>query len=69
MRRFEFTLKQFWERSNVPIFNAETGEHIDAKQMLEKQDLEVTSFGVKAHFEKGVWLMDGVEVYLESEDE
>jgi len=69
MGRFEFTLKQFWERCTVPIYNAKTGERIDHRKVIENKDLEVTSFDVKYHFDNGVWLIDGIEVLLESEDE
>ena len=69
MIRFEFTLKQFWERCDAPVYNMTTGELIDSTKMSENKDLEVTSFDVKAHFENGVWLIDGIEVLLESEDD
>lgn len=69
MRRFEFTLQEFWERCDCSVYDMTTGERIDDKKMLENKDLEVISFGAKCHFENGVWLTDGIEVLLETEDE
>ena len=59
MKRFEFTLKEFWERCMDPVYNADTGELIDSEKMLENKDLEVLSF----------WICkDGIGVKLENED-
>ena len=59
MKRFEFTLQEFWERCMEPVYNADTGELINSEKMLENKDLEVLSFWNRS---------DGISVKLENED-
>lgn len=59
MKRFEFTLKEFWLRSMEPVYNLDTGELINATKMNEGRNLEVVAF----------WAYkDGIGVKLENED-
>lgn len=64
MNRFNFTLKEFWERCMEPVYNADTGEQITSEKMLENKDLEVLLFW--AHFVDGIYR--GISVKLENED-
>lgn len=71
MKKFEFTLQEFWERSRCPIFDAKTGKRIDDKVMLANKDLEVLSFEPISSFDARlkIWVVDGIAVTLESEDD
>ena len=69
MRKSTMNLKDFWERCVVSIYNADTGELINSKKMLESKDLEVESFGIKAHYEGRLVLIDGIEVVLEKDED
>lgn len=71
MKRFEFTLQEFWERCDCLVFDAKTGEQIDDKVMLANKDLEVLSFEPKSSYDKRLkmWTVDGIAVTLESEDD
>ncbi len=71
MKRTEFTLGQFWERSVCPIFDAKTRRRIDDKVMLANKDLEVLSFEPISSYDTRLkmWAVDGIAVTLESEDD
>ena len=62
MKRFEFTLQEFWEKCMDPVYNADTGELIDSEKMLENKDLEVLAFWIRSD---GIY---GISVKLENED-
>lgn len=70
MKRFEFTLQEFWERSLCPIFDAKTGKRIDDKVMLANKDLEVINFEVFIQYDEilKTRIAKGIAVTLESED-
>ena len=59
MKKFDFTINEFWKRSGAPIYDLSTDEEIDHKRLTEIKDLEVL------YFEP--W-KDGIGVELESED-
>lgn len=71
MKRFEFTLQEFWERSLCPIFDAKTGKRIDDKAMLANKDLEVINFEVFIQYDEilKTRIAKGIAVTLESEDD
>lgn len=64
MNRFNFTLKEFWERCMEPVYNADTGELINSEKMLENKDRQVLSFWM--HFD-GIY--GGISVKMGSEEE
>mgnify|MGYP006992065622 CR=1 FL=1 len=64
MNRFNFSLKEFWDRCMEPVYNADTGKQINSKEMLENKDLQVLLFW--AHFVDGIY--EGISVKLENED-
>lgn len=65
MNKSVMNLEDFWMRCTLPIFNAETGEAIKSKTMLENRNLEVEHFG--AHYGEG-FKIDGIQVYLEKDE-